>query len=82
MIEEILVMITEVIPNKVVMIGEIKSITLSNGKRTGMVLESSVEGGVITLDQAIAEAQSSVGTAESPATMKSAGRRSVSKVDN
>jgi hypothetical protein len=83
MIEGISVEVIEVALDKVVMIGKIKSVTLTTGKRIEMDPESSAEGGVITLDRAIAKTQSSAGIAENPATTKrSAERRNVRQTDN
>ena len=79
---KILVVVTKVL-DKVVMIGGIKSVTLTNGKRTEMVPESSAEGGVITPDQAIVIPRLNVGTAENLATTKkSAKRRNARQIDN
>ena len=50
MIEEILAVEIEVNSDKAVIAGRLKSITPTNGKRTGMVLESLAEGGAITPD--------------------------------
>ena len=53
-----------------------KSATPTNGKRTGMVLESLVEGGVITPDHPSVITHPNAGTMENMATMKrSAGKR-------
>ena len=82
-IEEILAVETEVVLDKAIMIGGIKGVTPTSGKRTGTGPESLAEGGVITPDRAIAETQSSAGTAENPATTKkSTGRRNVRQADN
>ena len=50
MIEEISVVEIEVDSDKAVMVGRLKSVTPTNGKRIGMVPESLAEGGVITPD--------------------------------
>ena len=76
MIEEISAVEIEVDSDKAVMIGRLKSVTPTNGKRTGMVPESLAEGGVITPDRPIVTIRSNAGTVENTATMKrSAGKR-------
>ena len=66
----------EVDPDKAVMVVRLKSVTTTNGKRTGKVPESLVEGGVITLDRPIVTTRSNAGTMENTTTMKrSVGKR-------
>ena len=50
MIEEISAVEIEVDPNKAVMVGQLKSVTPTNGKRIGTVTKSLAEEGVIMLD--------------------------------
>ena len=62
MIEEISVMEIEVDPNKAVMIGRIKSVTLTNRKQTGTMLEGLAEEGVITPNRSIITTRSNART--------------------
>ena len=75
MIEGILVVEIEVDPDKVVMVGRLKSVTPTNGWRTGTVQESLAEQGVITPDQPIVTTRSNAGTVENTTTMKRSGRK-------
>ena len=70
MIEEILAVEIEVDSDKAVMVGRLKSVTPTNGTRTGMVSESLAEGGVITPDRPSVITCSNAGTVENTATMK------------
>ena len=75
MIEETLAVEIEVDSDKAVMVGRLKSVTPTNGKRTGTVPESLAEGGVITPDRPIVTTRSNAGTVENTTTMKRSGRK-------
>ena len=70
----------EIISDKVEVAGRRKGETPTNGKRTEIVPESSVEGGVITPDHPGVLTHPNAGTVENMATMKrSAGKRRVTR---
>ena len=65
------------------MIDRLKSITPTNGKRTEIVPESSMDEGVITSDQAIVVTRSNAGIVENSTTTKrSVERRNARRADN
>ena len=64
------------------MADRLKGETHTNGKRTGMVPESLVEGGVITPDHPSVTTHPNADIVENTATMKrSAGRRHVTRLE-
>ena len=76
MIGEILAVEVEVDSDKAVLDSRLKSVTPTNGKRTGTVPENLAKGGVITPDRSIVTTRSNAGTVENTATMeRSAGKR-------
>ena len=76
MIEEISTVEIEVDPDKAIIVRRLKSVTPTNGKRTRMVQESLVEGGVIMPDHPSVTTHPNADTVENTATMKrSAGKR-------
>ena len=75
MIEEISSVEIEANSNRAVMAGRLKSVTPTNGNRTGMVPESLAEGGVITPDHPSVTTHPNAGTTENTATMKRSARK-------
>ena len=76
MIEEDSVVEIEVGSDEADTVGRPKSVTPTNGKRTGTIPESLVEGGSTPSDRAIVTTRSNAGTVENTTTMKrSAGKR-------
>ena len=75
MIEGVLLVEIEVDSDKAIMVGRLKSVTPSNGKRTRMVPKSLAEGGVITPDRLNVTTSSNVDNVENTATMKRSARK-------
>ena len=75
MIEGVSVVEIEADPDKVVMVGRLKSVTPTNGKRIGTVPESLAEGGVITPGRPSVTTRSNAGTVENTTTMNRSAKK-------